>query len=159
MRHLYAIGIKFIIVGTVVLSIYGIFSNASLAILILMGVVVTLASYIIGDLFILPQLGNVFATVIDFGIYFLAVWTLSGLLIGIEVGLTLATLAASYFLTLAEPLFHAYVIERVLDLERERTVIPIEQFQTEAAEEKVISIEELKKDEGKREEDSKGEED
>lgn len=145
MRHLYAIGIKFILVGTVISSLFSVFFNASLANLLIMSIGIALVSYVIGDLVILPQLGNVIASIIDFGIYFLAVWTLSGLMIGIEQGITLASLAASYFLSLAEPLFHAYIIERVLRLERTRVVIPMEQFQTEAGEEKVISFKDLKR--------------
>lgn len=151
MRHIYAIGIKFILVGTVISSIFSVFFNASLANILMMSIVVALVSYVIGDLVILPQLGNVIASIIDFAVYFLAVWTLSGLMIGIEQGITLATLAATYFLTLAEPLFHAYIIERVLRLERARVVIPLEQFQTEAGEEKIISFEDLKR---KKKEDS-----
>lgn len=148
MRHIFAIGIKLVIVGTVVLSIFGVFSTASLSSLIMMSLIITLLSYGIGDLFILPQLGNVLATIVDFAIYFLAVWSLAGLFIGVETGLTLASLAITYFITLAEPLFHAYVTERVFEIEDE-VIVPLEQYQTEISEEKVVSFDELKKSKDK----------
>ncbi|HLS35251.1 MAG TPA: DUF2512 family protein [Bacillota bacterium] len=144
MRHLFALMIKFIIVGTIIFSILGLFSSTSFMALFVISGLITLASYIIGDMYILYQVGNVAATIIDFVIYFLAVWTLAGSVIGIQSGITLASLAAAYFLTLAEPLFHAYVIERVFHVDIQEDDMEVD-FQTEASEEKVVDIDELKR--------------
>lgn len=143
MRHLYAIGIKLLLVGTVVLSIFGIFSNTSIPSLLLLSLAIATGSYIIGDLFILPQFGNIMATIVDFGLYFLAVLSFVGLSLGIQAGLVLATLATTYFLTLAEPLFHVYMIERVFEIDQEEIIVRLEDFQTEAGEEKIISFKDL----------------
>lgn len=135
MRHGIAFGIKLIIVSIVTLSLFGIFYNASLTPLIVMSFIIAGTGYIIGDLLILRRLGNVFASLLDFVLYFATIWLLSGMFLGASNAMTIASLAASYLITVTEPLFHAYMEERVFEEDRPAPAIRSTQYQTEFAEE------------------------
>ena len=136
-RHLRAVGIKFVLVSIVILSLFGIFYHVTFNNLLFMCLVTTGVSYGIGDLLIYPRLGNLWSTVIDSITYFAVVWTLSFFIIGVSMPLTLAALAATYFLTIAEPLFHTYMKERVYLIEDKPAVeqMPLGHLQMEMSEE------------------------
>lgn len=135
-RHAKAIGIKFIIVSIVIFSLFGIFYNVSLAKLFMMSVIVTGVAYVLGDLFMYPRFGNFLATLSDFALAFGSVWVLSYALIGMSMPLTLASLAAAYFIATTEPLFHTYMKEKVLQIEEDPEYRPARvpsELQTEFA--------------------------
>lgn len=136
-RHLLALGIKFILVSVVILSLYGIFYQLTFSQLLLMSVLITGISYGVGDLLIYPRLGNLWATIIDSFMYFSAAWLLSFSLVGVQMPITLVALATTYFLTIAEPLFHTYMKERVYGIEDRSMVdeIPLGPLQMEVSEE------------------------
>jgi len=135
--HLKAIGIKFIIVSTVILSLFGIFYTVTFGYLLFMCLAITGISYGVGDLFIYPKLGNLRTTLIDSVMYFSIVWLLSFMIIGVSTSLLIATLAATYFLTIAEPLFHTYMKERVYKIEDVQSLdhFQMGELQMEASEE------------------------
>ncbi|MGM8213412.1 YndM family protein [Virgibacillus sp. W0430] len=133
MKHVKAIGIKFIIVSLVVFSLFGIFTNVSLMILLWMSLVLTGIDYVVGDLLFLRRLGNLKATILDFGLVFITVWILANVFIDTSPAMTLVSFYAAFILTLAEPLFHGYMEEKVF--EEERAFPFTSQFQTEFAEE------------------------
>lgn len=136
-RHLRAVGIKFVVVSTVILSLFGIFYHVTFSYLLFMCLVTTGVSYGVGDLLIYPRLGNLWSTVIDSVTYFAVLWVLSSFIIGVSMPLTLATIAATYFLTIAEPLFHTYMKERVYQVEDKPSIeyMPLGNLQMEASEE------------------------
>lgn len=152
LRYIVSLGIKFLLVNTVILSVLGIFSNTTFTALLTMGILITIASFVIGDLIILPRMGIVTSTIIDFALYFLAVWYLAGIFIGFDQGVLLMILMTAYFLTLAEPFYHAYVLERVFNRVVTREQRPAPQLQTEFAEEKVVSLDDFQQ--SKHEEDN-----
>lgn len=139
-NHAKAFGIKLIIVSTVIFSVFGIFHNGSFAKLLAMTLILAGLSYGIGDLVIFPKLGHLYTALIDTVTFFSLTWILSFILIGGDLlPLTLASLATMYFLAIAEPLFHAYIEERVTRLGGKQQVqyAPIRegQLQTEISEE------------------------
>lgn len=136
-RHLRAVGIKFILVSVVILSLYGIFYHLTFSHLLFMSLLITGLSYGIGDLIVYPRLGNLWSTVIDSVMYFSILWLLSSVIVGVPAPITLVALAATYFLTIAEPLFHTYMKERVYEIEDDHTVeeIPLGHLQMEMSEE------------------------
>lgn len=137
MRHSIAIGIKLIIVSIVILSLFGIFNQAALMPLILMSLIATGIGYLIGDLLILRRFGNVSASLADFVLHFLTIWALASMFLGTSTPLMIASIAASYLITVTEPLYHAYLIERVFveDDEKDLDVAMPLEYQTEFAEE------------------------
>jgi|SRR5690625_1672083 len=145
--HLKALGIKFIIVATIIMSLFGIFYQLTFTNLLMLSLLITGLSYGVGDLIVYPRLGNLWATVIDGLFYFGTILLLSFVMIGISFPITITVLAATYFLTIAEPLFHTYMKERVYRIEDDdlRTGFPIGDFQMEASEE--ISEQQVDRDE------------
>ncbi|WP_430786343.1 YndM family protein [Virgibacillus flavescens] len=137
MKHLKALGIKFIFTAIVVYSIFGIFYDASLWRLLWMSILATGILYIIGDLFILPKFGNLIASIADFGLAFLSFWILGNLLIDLSISVTTAALFASVFMAVTEALFHMYMTEQVFESapKGEATPYSAEGLRTEFADE------------------------
>ncbi|SHG35767.1 YndM family protein [Ornithinibacillus halophilus] len=135
MAHLKTLGIKLIINIIVVFSIFGIFNNSSLNNLFWISLVVTLAAYLIGDLFILPRFGNLAATIADFPLAFLALWLLANMWISAPLPIVLASLFAAFFITFTEPFLHMYIKNQTEDKEETPRRVASHQLQTEFAEE------------------------
>jgi hypothetical protein len=137
MKHLTALGIKFLFHATVILSIIPIFEAATLTNLIWISLLVTGLSYVIGDLLILPRFGNAIATIADFALISVAVWGLTVMFVGVSSWG--AALSSSLAISFAEILFHGYMAERVFEPDsKEGKVIPFpmnERMQTEFAKE------------------------
>ncbi|WP_243297945.1 YndM family protein [Bacillus litorisediminis] len=111
MKHVWAILAKFIIMGVVILSFLSIF-DPPLSTVLLITVVTTIISYVVGDLGIL-RMGNTAATIGDFILSFATIGFLSYFM----VEQTWTVLVASFFATLAitavEILFHIYMKNRI----------------------------------------------
>src|SRR5699024_12103106 len=71
------LGIKFVAISVTVLSIYGIFNHVSLGSLIMISLLTTIVSFLIGDLVILRKFGNLVASIVDFFLAFGTLWVLS----------------------------------------------------------------------------------
>lgn len=119
MDHLKALGIKFIYTSIIIFSLFGIFNNVSIGKLFIMSLMTTGISYIVGDLIVLPRIGNIRSTILDFGLSFLTVLILGGLFIITDIKITLASLAAAFFMMCIEPLFHTYMVERVFNPDKD----------------------------------------
>ncbi|MFZ3578715.1 YndM family protein [Virgibacillus sp. DJP39] len=144
MKHIKAIGIKFIFTAIVVYSIFGIFYDASLLNLFWISTITTGLSYI-GDVFILPKIGNLIASVADFGLSFFLLWVLGNVFIDATLPIITASLFASVFMAISESLFHIYMEEKVLDRRDKEPAISSPQLQTEFSEE--TNKETIKEDE------------
>nr|WP_309100894.1 YndM family protein [Fredinandcohnia onubensis] len=147
MRHFKALGIKFIVISIVLLSLFGIFRGASFGEILLMSILVTGLAYVVGDLFTLPRAGNTVATIADFGLSFFTIWILSYMLMDNNSDLITASLVAAGAIALSEVLFHAYMQNKVLEgepqVENRSQFRPT--FQTEFAEEYDEETKDLKK--------------
>src|SRR5690625_7531789 len=99
-RHLRAVGIKFVLVSIVILSLFGIFYHVTFSYLLFMCLVTTGVSYGVGDLLIYPRLGNLWSTVIDSVTYFSVLWVLCYFLICVYLLLILVSLDDIAFFTL-----------------------------------------------------------
>ncbi|HWO96667.1 MAG TPA: YndM family protein [Bacillus sp. (in: firmicutes)] len=108
MKHIMAFIIKFALVGLVVFSILGIFYNAGIMEIFMIALLTASVGYLIGDLFILPRLGNIVASIADFGLVFLSVWGLGNLFIERTVNITVASFFAALAITAIEIFFHIY---------------------------------------------------
>lgn len=115
MKHLKAIGIKFVIISVVLYSLLAIFETASLTEILTISISVTILSYVLGDLFILPRYNNVIATIADFGLVFAIVWILASMFIYSETPIGIVSGFSAFFIAVSETLFHVYMKEKVLD--------------------------------------------
>ncbi|WP_044748213.1 YndM family protein [Bacillus alveayuensis] len=144
MRHVMALGIKLTLTATVLFSILTIFSTALFSEITFISLVITLAAYVIGDLFILPRFGNFIAAIADFVMLAPGIWLFSQFFMEeAPANLILASLFAATFLALSEVLFHAYMENRVLKRQEDEVRyfnndITLNRLQTEFAEEEDI---------------------
>jgi hypothetical protein len=129
-----ALGIKLIVHMITVLSIFGIFFDASLTNLVIIGIITTAISYLIGDRFLLRRFGNVKASIADFFLTFFTLAILGYLLIETDMPLITTSLFAAFFITLTEPFIHAYILENEAKAKRKRP-LRSGRLQTEFAEE------------------------
>ncbi|TYR81617.1 DUF2512 family protein [Priestia megaterium] len=146
LRHTKALLIKFALVAVVLFSILAIFDTSSFTEILFISLLVTGASYVIGDLFILPRFGNLVASIADFGLFTASIWFLCLSFIGSGFPILIVSVSAAMSIALGEVLFHAYMKEKVLTkTENEPTRISFSpnRFQTEFSEEN--EIQDLKK--------------
>jgi signal transduction histidine kinase len=141
MKHVIALGIKYTSVATVLFSVLTIFYKASLAEILFISLFITLAAYVIGDLFILPRFGNLIATVADFVLALVSVWVLSVIFIQGTLTIFTASIVAAVFISLTEALFHTYMTNRVFNNRESKysdEKMDLTRMQTEFAEEENI---------------------
>jgi Protein of unknown function (DUF2512) len=137
MRHVIALSIKFVLLATVFFAMIPLFLRVSSAELLWFSLWMTFVAYALGDLYILPRLGNISATIADFGLAFVGVWF--GIGIFYNTGST-AVFNAAFFsallVALGEILFHAYMERSVLRQQNEaKERVMRQELQTETAEE------------------------
>src|SRR5690625_6132860 len=108
MKHLKILGIKFIVITVTVLSLFGIFNHAYFGNLLLIGLMTTLISYVVGDMLILRKFGNVAASVSDFILEFFCYWVLASCFICQIEAIMVSSRAAAYYTSCMEPFIHVY---------------------------------------------------
>lgn len=133
MERVKALGIKYIVAAIVTFSIYGIFGQASFGRLFLISVLVIVIPYL-GDLYLLPRIGNLYATLSDFGLYFVLYWGLASTFIDVSAPVVLTSLAAAFFTAISESMLHVYILENIFNIDQKRRHFT-PQLQTEFAEE------------------------
>lgn len=131
MAYLKTLGIKFIVMTIVTLSLFGIFNHLTMSQLILISMIMTGVSFL-GDLFILPRTNNLFTTIADFALFFFLYWGMGSLIIQGTLPLILLSLATAYLLAISEAIIHIYIQENIF---QGMDPLPKYQFQTEFAEE------------------------
>jgi hypothetical protein len=136
MKHVRALAIKFISTLVLLYIILGVFNDVAFRNVFLISLVVSIAAYLIGDMFILPRTNNTIATLADFGLAFAIIWFMSENLTYGDSMLGEAFTSA-LALGLFEFMFHRYLANNILpDQESgERRYQGKLQYQTEASEE------------------------
>jgi len=133
--HLNALGIKFIAISITVLSLFSIFNNAVIPNLMLISLITTVATYLLGDMIILRLFGNVAASIADFGLAFFSYWILASFFMGGSQAIMVTSLAAAFFTACVEPFIHEYIATRLYSKETRQPRQAMNQLQTEFAEE------------------------
>lgn len=113
MKHVGALLIKLLILEVVATLLLVPLTDASLGEAWLVGLVTTLLLYVIGDLMVLPAMGNTAAVLGDAGIALLAVW-LAPAYTGIESVSFWTALVTAAVIGLVESFFHTYIRRAVL---------------------------------------------
>ncbi|MEN1966754.1 YndM family protein [Lentibacillus sp. N15] len=136
MQHLKALGLKFLAIAFTIYTIFGIFTGAGWVNLFWISLFVTVISYLIGDMIILRQFGNITATIADFALTFLSLFILGGLFLHATIPIITTSILSAFFISCVEPFIHGYIVNRFSpdDYERKdwRTM---NQLQTEFGEE------------------------
>jgi len=134
MKHLRSLAVKFLASLVLLYVILGLMYGMSFTNVFLISLVLGLASYVIGDLFLLPKTNNTIATLADFGLAFMIIWILGESLTYGE-SLLMASLISAAGIALFEYFFHKYVAGNVLEDGGRDYRNTNYRYQTEAAEE------------------------
>ncbi|WP_163527390.1 YndM family protein [Halobacillus ihumii] len=114
MKHIKALLIKFVMVTAVLWIVLGGFYDVSFGDILTTSVLLTVGAYLIGDLFILPKLGNTAATIADFGLVLMGTWVLGAILFEADVPLGTASLISAVLIAVGEMIFHRYMEKSIL---------------------------------------------
>jgi hypothetical protein len=134
MKHMKNLAIKFISILAVLFIILGIFYDMSFGNVLWISVVLTLVSYLIGDLLIFRRTNNTMATISDFAIAFLVIW-LMGENLTYGDSLIMPALIAAAGIALFETFFHKYVARQIQDGDKQQNSSRNLRYQTEASSE------------------------
>jgi Protein of unknown function (DUF2512) len=134
MKHMKNLAIKFISILAVLFIILGIFYDMSFGNVLSISVVLTLASYLIGDLLILRKTNNTMATIADFALAFLVIW-LMGENLTYGDSLVMPALIAAAGIALFETFFHKYVSRQIDEANGNQSRSTNLRYQTEASSE------------------------
>ncbi|MYL34755.1 DUF2512 family protein [Pontibacillus yanchengensis] len=140
LKHLKALGLKWVILITALYPIYGAITNASLGNIFLISIVLLGITYVVGDLFILRRYGLIVTSIVDFVIPFGILYLFGQMINGIPTQTVLPAIAASSFIVAFETFFHIYMEDRVLELgpkvyERRRQLLVPKKLRVESSEE------------------------
>ncbi len=141
MRHLKALLIKFVMSLAVVWIVLGGFYNIDFGHVLTLSIVLTIVSYILGDLFLLARFENWGATISDFILAFAVIWLYSVNFIAEDFPLLTAAGLTSLLLAVGEWFFHKYMDNRILRadfesyMEEERVKLDNRNLQAEFGEE------------------------
>ncbi|KKB37150.1 DUF2512 family protein [Bacillus thermotolerans] len=114
MRHLTAILIKFVAITAVLyLALELVMDGGVFVDALIMGAIVTVVSYVLGDLMVLPAAGNSVAVFDDIILSAILVWVL-GMVFNNAAGVFVNALVISVVFAIAEWFFHIYMNEKVL---------------------------------------------
>ncbi|WP_409304260.1 YndM family protein [Peribacillus sp. SCS-155] len=137
MRHGLALSIKFISTLVVLGIILGLFYNLAFTEVLMIAVVLTLAGYILGDLFILRRTNNLSASLADFGLALIIIYLLSRNM-AFANGLFTASFLSAAAIAFTEYFYHSFISRLIPGLREEagqNNRTNRAQFQTEASEE------------------------
>ncbi|PLR87184.1 DUF2512 family protein [Bacillus sp. V33-4] len=138
MRHALAISIKFISTLIILGIILGIFYNLGFTEVLMITVVFTVLSYIMGDLLILRRTNNLSASIADFGIAFIVIYFMTRNVAFVD-DVSTAALFSSIAIAFSEYLYHRIVPRRAERTDRtnenRNATVNNNLIQTEAAEE------------------------
>lgn len=113
MKHIYVLLIKFV----TCLIAFGIgldlFFDATIIDILSFSFFVTLASYLLGELVILPQLGKRAAAISDFLLVYLSVWIFGTILLDSYLQIAWGSIISATIITAAEVFVHLFLQDRV----------------------------------------------
>ncbi|WP_077328381.1 YndM family protein [Virgibacillus siamensis] len=115
MDHVKALIIKFIMCTAVLWIVLGAFYGVGFGDILMLSVLLTAVSYIVGDLLLLPRFENWGATLVDLGLTFLGIWFLGPLLFEENIPLGTAAIFSAIVIAVGEYFFHKYMEKEVLD--------------------------------------------
>ena len=127
------------------------FFNATITEIISFSLLTTLVSYFLGDLLILPNLGNATATVVDFILTYVVIWVFGSVVLHNYLQIAWGSILSAAIITLGEIFIHYYLINQT-DLNKsaeKRTFNPSldrATYMTEFAEENEYNDPTYKKD-------------
>lgn len=114
MKYTPSLLIKFIIITGTLWVFLGFMFQVSFVNVLITSITLTGASFIIGDLYLLPKIGNIGAAMVDFVLAFGGIWILGSLLFDEPpIRLETISLVSAVAISLGEILVHWYINKQV----------------------------------------------
>ncbi|PYF08317.1 YndM family protein [Ureibacillus chungkukjangi] len=113
MKYTKAFFIKLAMTIVVLWIVLGLFFGASFGNILLIGTILTIVAFV-GDVFILPNVGNFMAAAGDLVLAFFGVWALGTILFGESIAVLSAAFLSALFVAVGELYFHRYYRDHVM---------------------------------------------
>ncbi|QCR31246.1 YndM family protein [Lysinibacillus sp. SGAir0095] len=114
MQYTKAFFIKLAMTIIVLWIILGLFYRVSFGNILLIGTLLSIVSFV-GDVFILPKIGNFIASVSDLFLAFFVIWGLGTWVYGENTSMFAAAFVSALFIGLGEMFYHRYFKEHVIE--------------------------------------------
>ncbi|MBB6448521.1 ABC-type protease/lipase transport system fused ATPase/permease subunit [Geomicrobium halophilum] len=112
-----ALLLKLVIITVILSIVVGAFFGLPFTDVLILSVIYTGLSFL-GDMFILPRITNVTATIADFVLAWIGVYVLGYWLFGPYEGLWIVSLTAAFIIAIGEYFFHRYMKKQVFNESR-----------------------------------------
>ena len=133
MRYLFALIVKFVMLTAILWIVLGIFYGINLGDIFTISILLSVVSFV-GDVFLLPRIGNVLAVIGDFALSFLVIWGLGNSLFAFEIPVVTAAFSSALFVGVGEIFYHRYMKNQVF-AGLEKDFMQTHHMQTEYSEE------------------------
>ncbi|HWK22942.1 MAG TPA: YndM family protein [Ureibacillus sp.] len=114
MHYTKAFFIKLVMTLVFLWLVLGLFFDASIGSILLIGVIITVVGFI-GDVFLLPRVGNFIAGAGDFVLVLLGVWAIGSVLFIPGIAVFSAAFLSALFVAVGELYFHRYYRDNVME--------------------------------------------
>ncbi|MFY4777029.1 YndM family protein [Metabacillus sp. RGM 3146] len=114
MKHLTVLIIKFIAAMIAFAVGLDLFFDATIVDILSFSFILTVFSYILGDLIVLPALGNVPAAVVDFVLTYMSVWIFGSVLLNGYIQIAWGSVISAIIITAVEVPLHRYLLSNVI---------------------------------------------
>lgn len=135
MKHVNVLLMKFVASFFVFWISIGLFFNASLTTIISFSLLVTITSYLVGDLILLPRIGKMNSVIADFFLTYILVWVFGGIFFESYLMIAWGSVISALLIAASEVFVHSYVVKNVKPIIRERQRSFNQSFAFEVAEE------------------------
>lgn len=135
MKHFKVLLLKFLLLTVILWLILGVVYDVSFTNIIITSLVLTITSFIIGDLYALPKIGNIGASMVDFTIAVASIFIIGTFLYDEGIPLASASVLAAIGIALSEILVHWYIKKQFVTKNTEIPGYYERELQTEFADE------------------------
>lgn len=118
MNYVKALLIKLFICTAVIWFILGLFYSVSFGHVLMLSIIISVASFVLGDLFILPRIDNWAAVIADFVFVVGAVWFYSAYVILVNFSPLSAAGMIALIIAFGELFFHRYVDKHIVHVDK-----------------------------------------
>ncbi|MDQ0254839.1 hypothetical protein J2S74_002218 [Evansella vedderi] len=135
MKHINFLLIKFVASFFIFWISLDLFFNTTFPVIIAFSLLVTIISYFIGDVVLLPRIGKRNAVVVDFFLTYIIVWVFGAFFLPSILQIAWGSIIAATLVAGSEVFVHSYIVRNIKPVPREKQQNLNQQFAYEFAEE------------------------
>jgi len=126
MKSIKGLIIKFVIITASLLLILGAY-GVSIVNILLISTLITGVGFV-GDLLILPSIGNIKMAAIDFVLTFVVVWIMGALFFDNAIPLVTVSAISAIIIAFSEYPFHLYMLEQVISVKHAKSHTTLDRY-------------------------------